>query len=175
MMAHKFRYVKVTLEKDTPDIGKQGEIVAVNRSFAFNYLVPFGFARYTTRAELVGQALEKDYKEALTNVRRSAALQLKNKIGNNCVLNFEVLAKEKGSQALNIPLRPINIIEKLKERRVFTPLDMLREQDVEINTNSGFITKFGTYSASLTLDEEIKASVKIVVSEAPLDCSFIPY
>eukprot|EP00375_Theileria_parva_P002256 XP_764934.1 hypothetical protein [Theileria parva strain Muguga] len=168
LFAHRYKYVQVTLEKDTPNVGKKGEVVHVNRSFAFNYLVPFGFARYTTRSELVGIALDRDYKEALANIRRTSALQLKDKIGRNLVLEFQIPSSSKNPDELNAPLRPIHIIHRLRSIKILGPLDMLREQDVKIHTESGLITKFGVFKVTLFLDTDITSSIKVSVTDIPI-------
>lgn len=143
-------------------------MVHVNRSFAFNYLVPFGFARYTTRSELVGIALDRDYKEALANIRRTSALQLKDKIGRNLVLEFQIPSSSKNPDELNAPLRPIHIIHRLRSIKILGPLDMLREQDVKIHTESGLITKFGVFKVTLFLDTDITSSIKVSVTDIPI-------
>uniref|UniRef100_A0A3B0MQN4 50s ribosomal protein L9, putative n=1 Tax=Theileria annulata TaxID=5874 RepID=A0A3B0MQN4_THEAN len=168
LFAHRYKYVQVTLEKDTPNVGKKGEVVHVNRSFAFNYLVPFGFARYTTRSELVGIALDRDYKDALANIRRTSALQLKDKIGKNLLLEFQIPSSSRNPDELNAPLRPIHIINRLRDIKILGPLDMLREQDVKIHTETGLISKFGVYKVTLILDKDIESSIKVSVTDIPI-------
>ncbi|UVC49908.1 50S ribosomal protein L9 [Theileria orientalis] len=165
----KYTHVQVTLERDTPNVGKKGEIVYVTQNYAFNYLVPFGFARYTTRSELVGLALDRNYKECLQNIRRTSALQLKEKLGKELVVEFEVPSSNADKSKLNAPLRPVHIIYKLRNMKLLGPLDMLREQDIKIHTESGCISKYGTFNVTLVLDENIESSIKVKVQDIPVD------
>ncbi|ORM41935.1 uncharacterized protein BXIN_0480 [Babesia sp. Xinjiang] len=171
--AKRWTYTKVTLLKDTPNVGKQGEVAIVNKNYAFNYLVPFGFARYTTRAELVGIALDKDYKEALVNVRRASAMHLKARLGNDTVLHFKTPAQEAGSENLIAPLLPIHIISKMREQKLLLAVDMLREQDVKILTEGGVISTFGVHKVLLNVDPEVEIEITANVEEQPVDTSFI--
>ncbi|KAK2196627.1 bifunctional Ribosomal protein L9 [Babesia duncani] len=173
VFAHSYKYVKVTLERDTPHVGNKGEVVTVNRSYAFNYLVPFGFARYTTRSELIGIALNTDYKEALKNVRRSSAVQLKSRIDADLNLNFHIPARAPGSSELNSPIQGIHIITKLRELNYLTPLDLLREEDVKIHSQDGIVTEYGSYKVTLELDKDITTDIKITAIEEPVDTSFL--
>lgn len=173
LYAQRWKYTRVTLLKDTPHVGKQGEVAIVNRNYAFNYLVPFGFARYTTRAELIGISLKKDFKEALVNVRKASAMDLKTRLGKDTVLQFNIPAKEKGSNTLISPLLPIHIIDKMREMKLLLAVDMLREQDVEILSEDGIISTFGVHKVLLKADPEITIEIAADVKEQPVDTSFI--
>ncbi|GIX60705.1 ribosomal protein L9 [Babesia caballi] len=173
LSAHRWNYTRVTLLKDTPHVGSKGDVAIVNRNYAFNYLVPFGFARYTTRAELVGITLDKDYKEALLNVRKASAMHLKTRLGTDTVLHFETPAAAAGSDALLAPLLPIHIIDKMREKKLLIVLDMLREQDVKILTEDGVISTFGVHRVLLNVDPEIEIQITADVKEQPVDTSFL--
>ncbi|CDR96948.1 N2227-like family protein, putative [Babesia bigemina] len=173
VFAQRWKYTRVTLLKDTPHVGKAGEVAIVNRNYAFNYLVPFGFARYTTRAELIGIVLDTEYKEALANVRKSSAVHMKARFGNDTVLPFETPAQSDGSNLLVSPLLPIDIIDKMREKKLLLAVDMLREQDIKILTDTGTITEFGVYKVQLNVDPEIDIQITADVKEKPLDTSFL--
>ncbi|GFE53248.1 50s ribosomal protein L9 [Babesia ovis] len=171
--AQRWSYTRVTLLKDTPHVGKQGDVAIVNRNYAFNYLVPFGFARYTTRAELIGLTLQKDYREALTNVRKASAMHLKTRLGDDTVLRFDIPAEEAGSDKLLTPLLPIHIIDKMRQKKMLLAVDMLREQDIKILTEDGVISNFGLHKVILNVDPEINIEIGADVKEQPVDTGFI--
>ncbi|EDO08191.1 large subunit ribosomal protein L9 [Babesia bovis T2Bo] len=171
--AQRWSYTRVTLLKDTPQVGKEGDVVLVNRNYAFNYLVPFGFARYTTRAELIGLTLQKDYKDALVNVRKASAMHLKNRLGDNTVLQFEVPAEAKGSDRVLTPILPIHIIDHMRQKRMLLVVDMLREQDVKIITEEGVINRFGEHRVQLNVDPDVNIEVIANVKEQPVDTNFL--
>ncbi|SIO73767.1 conserved Plasmodium protein, unknown function [Babesia microti strain RI] len=167
----KYNYVNVTLDKDLPHLGTKGSTIAVKRSFAFHYLIPYELAHYTTRAERIGIELETNYLDALHNIRRTCALVLRGKIGNNLALEFHEPPGKDPSYLLN-DIKPEHIIDALRKEGLLTALDLLLPEDVNIRAKSP--QTFGTYPVTLNLDKGIEAHLKIIIKPKEIKWDFLP-
>ncbi|GBE59023.1 ribosomal protein [Babesia ovata] len=98
---------------------------------------------------------------------------MKARFGKDTVLPFETPAQSDGSNLLVSPLLPIDVIDKMREKKLLLAVDMLREQDIKILTETGTITEFGIYKVQLNVDPEIDIQITADVKEKPLDTSFL--
>ncbi len=147
--------VKVLLLKETPGLGKEGEIKEVNRGYAENFLFPKGLARLVN--EEVANILQvKSLKEKVQQERKQKeAEEIKKTIENN-VLIIKARAGKEGKIFGSVTAK--DLTEALL-RQLGVKID---KKEVELEES---IKKLGEYNYLIRLFGGLKATGRLVVEE----------
>lgn len=147
--------VRVLLLKDTPGLGKEGEVKEVNRGYAENFLFPRGLARLVNE-EVENILQTKTLKEkAQREKKQKEAEEIKEKIERN-VLVVKAKAGKEGKIFGSVTAK--DLAEALL-RQLGVKID---KKEIELEES---IKKLGNYSYMVRLFGGLKASGKLVVEE----------
>ncbi len=127
--------MKVILRKDVPELGKVGEIVKVANGYAFNYLIPRGFAsradeRHLAQLEhlmrIVEQRKKRDMKAATARAEliNKTAISVRRKAGEEDRLFGSVtnrdIAECLAAEGIEVDRRDISLEEPIRTIGVFS-------------------------------------------------------
>lgn len=86
---------KILLLEDVESVGRKGEVAAVKPGYAFNYLIPQGFALVANRAAMRRQARLQEERQKQAEIEKTESMELASKV-NGEVLEVTVKVDQEG-------------------------------------------------------------------------------
>nr|YP_010198294.1 ribosomal protein L9 [Gracilaria ornata]UAD86710.1 ribosomal protein L9 [Gracilaria ornata] len=148
--------ITVILKKNLVNLGSVGNIVKVSSGYAFNYLIPYGFAYLATAGRLKHYKMFLDIKQKKLNeikgkfqilaqkLNQIAKISVKKKVGNTNQIFGSISDKEIISNILYLTG------EKLDKKNLYIPN----------------IKKIGVYNLDIILTNEMRICIKLQVFPA---------
>ena len=102
---------KILLLEDVEHVGRKGDVSSVKPGYAYNFLIPQGFALVANRAALRRQAKLQEERRIKAEVDRKEATELAARIENETV-EIEVKVDQEGHMYGSVSA--LDIAEKLK-------------------------------------------------------------
>ncbi len=144
--------MKVILLSDLKNLGEEGEVVAVRAGYARNYLIPKGYARIATpgavrarqdqlQQQMRKHAQERDNSELLRRELEKVVVRVEAKVGEEDRIFGTVTPQQ---VALGLAVQGFQI-----DRRTVSFSEDIRS--------------LGVYTATIKLDTDIQAKVKVQV------------
>ncbi|HAW59410.1 MAG TPA: 50S ribosomal protein L9 [Bacteroidales bacterium] len=146
--------MEVILIQDVPKLGYTDEIVNVKNGYALNYLIPKGYAIMATpsnRKVLAENLKQKAFKQERV---KNEALELAKKLDG---LLIRVGAKASSSGKIYGSVNALQIAEVLKNQH---SIEVDRKR---IFIDGDSIKELGTYTATINLQKEVKATIQFEV------------
>lgn len=146
--------MEVILIQDVPKLGYTDEIVNVKNGYALNYLIPKGYAIMATpsnRKVLAENLKQKAFKQERV---KNEALELAKKLDG---LLIRVGAKASSSGKIYGSVNAIQIAEVLKNQH---SIEVDRKR---IFIDGDSIKELGTYTATINLQKDVKATIQFEV------------
>ncbi len=145
--------MKVIMLKTIEKVGKQGEIVAVKRGFARNYLTPRGYAIYATPSNMKNLAVIQD-KLKVEEEKMLAELKKLAEIINATNVTFERKLDEHGSMFGSVSENDI--------------VHALQLQDITIHKSNLVMDKhfkeIGEFRVPVRLHKDLSCDVKVIIT-----------
>ena len=146
--------MKVILQKDVEDLGKEGEIKEVSDGFARNYLIPEGLAKRATeeKVEKVKKQRKKEEKK-----KQKELEELQNFVSQLDGQEVEVKVKvgEEGQLYESITAGKIQ--------------NALKEEDLEVKRRQidleNPIEELGEFTVDLSFKHNLEAQIRVIVTE----------
>ena len=150
--------MKVIILQDVDGLGKKYEIKEVKSGYARNFLLPQKMARAATKPALKWLAGQKEVieKEAEEDLKKSQALasQLDGE-----EINIAVKVGDEGQLFESINAQ--KIAEKLKEKGIDVKKSQVKLEDP--------IKELGEFPVSISLDHNLEAEIKLIVTAEKTD------
>ncbi|GAB6278847.1 MAG: 50S ribosomal protein L9 [Bacteroidetes bacterium 38_7] len=146
--------MEVILIQDVPKLGYTDEIVNVKNGYALNYLIPKGYAIMATpsnRKVLAENLKQKAFKQERV---KNEALELAKKLDG---LLIRVGAKASSSGKIYGSVNALQIAEVLKNQH---SIEVDRKR---IFIDGDSIKELGTYTATINLQKDVKATIQFEV------------
>jgi large subunit ribosomal protein L9 len=144
--------MEVILKKDIEGIGKAGHIIKVKDGYARNFLIPNGFAVYSTSANIKSLEEEGKRRSLQADKEKKEAEALAQKL-SGISLTIPSLAKEDEKLYGGITSQDIG--------------DALKEEGFSIDKNAIILDEpikaLGIYEVRIKLHQDISAKVKVWV------------
>lgn len=144
--------MEVILKKDIEGIGKSGHIVKVKDGYARNFLIPNGFAVYSTSANIKNLEEEAKRLSLRADKEKKEAEGLAQKLAS-LSLTIQSLAKEDDKLYGGITGQDIS--------------EALKEEGFDIDKNAIVLSEpikaLGIYEVNIRLHQDIAAKVKVWV------------
>ena len=102
---------KILLLEDVENVGRKGDVASVKPGYAYNFLIPQGFALVANRAALRRQAKLQEERRIRAETDRKESLELAGKLEGEMV-EIEVKVDHEGHMYGSVSV--LDIIEKLK-------------------------------------------------------------
>ena len=150
--------VEVILIKDTPNVGKRGELCSVSDGYADNYLIPRGFAVIATEGAV------KAVKQQLSAKARKHAEEISNaqEVAQTlATMTLEIPAKAGGNGRLFGAVTNVQVAEA-----IFKTLNVEIDKH-KIEMDKSEIKALGTYPVRVRLGNNVIATTTIQVVKAP--------
>lgn len=148
---------KILLLEDVDCVGLKGEVASVKPGYAFNYLIPQGFALAANRAALRRQARLQEERRQRAEVEKIEALELASKV-NGQTIDVEVKVDLEGH--LYGSVSALDIVNVLKEK-----LGVVVEKKM-VQIKHPF-KKVGVYEVPLRFKEGVTASITLKICAQP--------
>ncbi len=147
--------VKVLLLKETPGLGKEGEIKEVSRGYAENFLFPQGLARLLDE-EVANIIQTRLWKERVQRERKQKEAEEIKKIIENSVVVVKAKAGKEGKIFGSVTAKDLAeaILKQLSIK--------IDKREIELKEN---IKRLGSYPYLIRLFGGLKAQGKVVVEE----------
>lgn len=147
--------MKIILQQDVDDLGKEGEIKEVSDGFARNYLIPEGMAKRATE-EKVEQVKKKKEKQEQKKQEELEKLQEKVSELDGQEVEVEVKVGEEGQLYESVSAGKIQ--------------NALKEEDFEIKRKQieleEPIEELGEFTVELSFKHNLEAQIRVIVTEA---------
>ncbi len=149
--------VKVILQKDWPNLGKQGEVKIVKMGFAKNFLIPqkiaiLGTPQNLKKWEATQIKLQEEAEKSLEQLRKLAQAI------NNHKLILQKEVKEDGN--LFAEVRKLEIINALKEQIPALKNVELSKEQIDLKEK---IKKTGTFEIIFKPHKNIEAHLQLLI------------
>ena len=153
--------IELLLIQSVDHLGKQGDVVAVRRGFAMNYLLPQGLATVATDHHKRMVEKHRARLQAIQNARLAGLRQMAEELGRQSV-TIEANANDEGHLYGSVGAH--DIVVALKGQQITITADQVRLQ--------GPLKELGLYTVKIHLGQEIEADLKVwvvptVTDEAP--------
>lgn len=146
--------MKVILQKDVEDLGKEGEIKEVSDGFARNYLIPEGLAKRATE-EKVEKVKKQRKKEEKKKQKELKELQDFVSQLDGQEVEVEVKVGEEGQLYESITAGKIQ--------------NALKEEDLEVKRKQidleNPIEELGEFTVDLSFKHNLEAQIRVIVTE----------
>ncbi len=147
--------MKIILQQDVDDLGKEGEIKEVSDGFARNYLIPEGMAKRATE-EKVERVKKK--KEKQEQKKQEELEELQEKVSELDGQEVEVKVKVGEEGQLYESVSAGKIRNALKEEG----FEVKRKQ-IELEEP---IEELGEFTVELNFKHNLEAQIRVIVTEA---------
>jgi large subunit ribosomal protein L9 len=142
----------IILTQDVPNLGYKGDVVKVKPGYARNFLIPQGSAQLATVPNL--KMLKENQRQASHKLAQAkdSAIQLATDLENTTI---EIAARTGNTGKIFGSVTTIQIAAALKDKG----FDIDRRK-IMLN---GEIKETGTYTATVDLHREVKATINLVI------------
>ncbi|MEX2140842.1 MAG: 50S ribosomal protein L9 [Pirellulales bacterium] len=144
--------IELLLIQSVDHLGKQGDVVAVRRGFALNYLLPQGLATIATEHHKRMVDKHKARLQAIQNQRLAGLRQLAEQLAKQSI-TIEANANDEGH--LYGSVGAIEIVKALKQHDITITADQVRLK--------GPLKELGLYTVLIHLGQEIEGDLKVWV------------
>lgn len=144
---------KILLLKDVENVGHQGEIAAVKPGYAFNYLIPQGYALIANRSAMRRQAKLQEERRIRAEEERKEALELASRLEGE-TLEIEVKVDNEGHMYGSVTV--LDILEHVKLK---TGID-LEKKMIPLKHP---IKEIGVFDLTCRLKEGVTAQIHVKV------------
>lgn len=144
---------KILLLEDVENVGRKGEITSVKPGYAYNFLIPQGFALVANRAALRRQAKLQEERRIRAEVDRKEALELAAKLEGE-LLEIEVKVDQEGHMYGSVSA--LDIVERLKLK---TGLEL----DKKMVQLKHPIKEVGVVDLTIRCKEDVTAQIHVKV------------
>ena len=142
----------VILLKDVENLGRMGNVVAVSRGYARNYLIPNGMAVLATAGQQRAVAQQVKTHESREDKRRTAAEQLAERLGE---LSCTISERAAEDEQLYGSVRARDIAAALAEQGIEVEARQVALEEP--------IERLGVYTVPIKLHPEVEVAAKIWV------------
>lgn len=146
--------MRIILQQDVDDLGKEGEIKEVSDGFARNYLIPEGMAKRATE-EKVEEVKKKKKKEEEKKQEELEELQEKVAELDGQEIEVEVKVGEEGQ-----------LYESVSAGKIQSAL---KEEGFEVKRNQidleDAIEELGEFTVDLDFKHNLEAQIRVIVTE----------
>lgn len=144
---------KILLLEDVENVGRKGEVASVKPGYAYNFLIPQGFALVANRTALRRQAKLQEERRIRAEVDRKEAVDLAAKVEGE-LLEIEVKVDHEGHMYGSVSV--LDIIERLKLK---TGLE-LEKKMVQLKQP---IKEIGVFDVTIRCKEGVTAQIHVKV------------
>jgi large subunit ribosomal protein L9 len=144
--------IELLLIQSVDHLGKQGDVVAVRRGFAMNYLLPQGLATVATEHHKRMVDKHKARLQAIQNQRLAGLRQVAEQLAKQSI-TIEANANDEGH--LYGSVGAIEIVKALKQHDITITPDQVRLK--------GPLKELGLYTVLIHLGQEIEGDLKVWV------------
>ncbi len=144
--------IELLLIQSVDHLGKQGEVVAVRRGYAMNYLLPQGLATIATEHHKRMVDKHKARLQAIQNQRLAGLRQLAEQLAKQSI-TIEANANDEGH--LYGSVGAVEIVKALKQHDITITADQVRLK--------GPLKELGLYTVLIHLGQEIEGDLKVWV------------
>ena len=146
--------MKIILQKDVDDLGKEGEIKEVSDGFARNYLIPEGLAKMATEKKVKQVEKEREKKKA---EKEKELKELEEKATKLDGQEVEVGVKVGEEGQLYESVTAGKIQNALKEEGMEVKRKQIELEDA--------IEELGEFTVSLNFKHNLEAQIRVIVTE----------
>jgi len=146
--------MKIILQKDVDDLGKEGEIKEVSDGFARNYLIPEGLAKRATEQK-VKQVKKKRKKQEEKKQEELEKLQEKVSKLDGQEIEVQVKVGEEGQLYESVTAGKIQNALKEEELKV-------KRKQIELEEP---IEELGEFMIDLSFKHNLEAQIRVIVVE----------
>jgi large subunit ribosomal protein L9 len=144
---------KILLLEDVESVGRKGEVASVKPGFAFNFLIPQGFALVADRTALRRQARLQEERRQRAEVELKEAQEIASRIHGE-TLEIEVKVDHEGH--LYGSVSSLDVIHHLKEK---TGIE-LEKKMIQLKQH---IKELGVFDIPIRLKEGVSAQIQVKV------------
>lgn len=144
---------KILLLEDVEHVGRKGDVASVKPGYAYNYLIPQGFALVANRAALRRQTKLQEERRLVAEAERKEATEFASRIEGETI-EIEVNVDHEGHLYGSVSV--LDIIERLKLK---TGVE-LEKKMVPLKHP---IKEIGVYDLTMRLKEGVTAQVHVKV------------
>ncbi len=144
---------KILLLEDVENVGRKGEVAAVKPGYAFNYLIPQGFALVANRAALRRQAKLQEERRMRAEEERKEALELASRLEGETV-EIEVKVDHEGHM-----YGSVSVLEIIRHVKLKTGIDL----DKKMVPLKHPIKDVGVFDMAVRFKEGVTAGIHVKV------------
>lgn len=148
---------KILLLEDVENVGRKGEVASVKPGYAFNFLIPQGFALVANRAALRRQVKLQEERRIRGEQERAEAMDLASKLEGETI-EIEVKVDHEGHMYGSVSI--LDIIEHLKLKTGI----VLEKKMIPLKQA---IKEIGVFDLALRLKEGVSALIHVKVFPTP--------
>jgi large subunit ribosomal protein L9 len=148
--------MKVILEEDVSDLGKEGEVVEVASGHARNYLLPRGLAKEATKEHLNNLKQRKKSKQKQKKKEEEKAQKKADELDG---LVLEIAVKAGDNNRLFGSVTSMDIADKIEAEAG----EKIDKRNIELDEN---IKSLGVKAVDIKLHKNVTTTVKVKVIEA---------
>jgi large subunit ribosomal protein L9 len=144
---------KILLLEDVECVGRKGEVAAVKPGYAFNYLIPQGFALVANRAALRRQIKLQEERRIRAEQERKESLELASRLEGETV-EIEVKVDHEGHM-----YGSVTVLDIIKHVKLKTGIDL----DKKMIPLKHPLKEVGVFDLTIRFKEEVTAQIHVKI------------
>lgn len=144
---------KILLLEDVENVGRKGEVAAVKPGYAFNYLIPQGFALVANRTALRRQVKLQEERRIRAEQERKESLELSSRLEGETV-EIEVKVDHEGHM-----YGSVSALDIIRHVKLKTGID-LEKKMIPLKHP---IKEVGIFDLSIRFKEEVTAQIHVKI------------
>ena len=144
---------KILLLEDVENVGRKGEVAAVKPGYAFNYLIPQGFALVANRTALRRQAKLQEERRIRAEQERKESLELASRLEGETV-EIEVKVDHEGHM-----YGSVSALDIIRHVKLKTGID-LEKKMIPLKHP---IKEVGIFDLGIRFKEEVTAQIHVKI------------
>jgi large subunit ribosomal protein L9 len=144
---------KILLLEDVENVGRKGEVAAVKPGYAFNYLIPQGFALVANRTALRRQVKLQEERRIRAEQERKESIELSSRLEGETV-EIEVKVDHEGHM-----YGSVSALDIIRQVKLKTGID-LEKKMIPLKHP---IKEVGVFDLSIRFKEEVTAQIHVKI------------
>jgi large subunit ribosomal protein L9 len=144
---------KILLLEDVESVGRKGEVAAVKPGYAFNYLIPQGFALVANRTALRRQTKLQEERRVRAEAERKESLELASRLEGETV-EIEVKVDHEGHL-----YGGVSVLDVIKHVKLKTGID-LEKKMILLKQH---LKEVGIFDLTVRFKEDVTAQIHVKI------------